>query len=217
MVLVKPAHQKESSSSEKIPHKIFQVPFGPAFIEEFVVRTGIEGGIMRGVINMKELQRVLCEHLFNNTELLQDLRNFDLIVYEGSALCTVLVAELLGIPRVVIIPGSPNIGMSSYLKVPLPVAYVPLQMTVFTSEMSFTQRLVNFGLYIVSQLALHALFARSMSPLKDKYNITPEISYHEALGNVELAIFQADFALEYPQPLLPGLYSIIHRHMNPSK
>ncbi|XP_078343767.1 UDP-glucuronosyltransferase 1A1-like [Oculina patagonica] len=204
VVLVIPTEEKKSRTGEKIPHKTYQVPFDYAFFEEFVVKTGIEEGMLRLTINRNELQRVACEYLLNNTELIQDLRNFDLIVYEAGATCTPLVADLLGIPRVVIIPVSPNIQMSSYLKIPFPVSYVPSMMTTFTSKMSFIQRLANLGLYIFTQLALHVMITSSMSPLKDRYNITPEISYHEALDNVELAIIEADFALEYPQPLLPG-------------
>ena len=44
-----------------------------------------------------------------------------------------------------------------------------------------------------------------MGSLKEEYNITPGKSYQEAAGNAELVLFLADFALEYPQPLLPGL------------
>ena len=43
-----------------------------------------------------------------------------------------------------------------------------------------------------------------MSVLKVKYNINPKRSLQEAIGNAELLISTSDFALEYPQPLLPG-------------
>lgn len=214
MVLVKPSSEKESRSDEKIPHKTYQIPFDSAFIEEFVVKTAIEEGMFRAVIKMNELQRVACDHLLNNTELLQDLRNFDLMIYEGSALCSVLVSDLLGVPRVVIFPVSPNVPTASYFKIPLPVSYVPVHMTSFTSKMSFTQRLMNVGVYVFSQFTAHFMFASSMSPLKAKYNITPEISFHEALANYELLIIEADFALEYPQPLLPGLHNVFLLNIN---
>ena len=44
-----------------------------------------------------------------------------------------------------------------------------------------------------------------MNGLKEKYNITPERSYQEAVFDAEMVIITADFALEYPQPLLPGI------------
>ena len=76
MVLVKPSNENKSRSDEKIPHKTYQIPFDSTFIEEFVVKMAIEEGILKALINMNELQRVACEQLLNNTELLQSLRNF---------------------------------------------------------------------------------------------------------------------------------------------
>ena len=208
MVLVKPTNEKESRSEEKIPHKTYQVPFDSTFIEEFVVKMAIEEGIFKALIKMNELQRVACDQLLNNTELLQSLRNFDLVVYEGAAICSVLVADLLGIPRVVIFPVSPNVPVSPFFQIPFPVSFVPVHMTSFTSKMSFIERLMNFGVYVFSQFGTYFMFTTSMSPLKEKYNITPEISFQEALANYELLIIEADFALEYPQPLLPGLHNM---------
>ncbi len=197
--------QKESRTDEKIPHKTYEVPFDAAFAEEFVTKTGMEEGMWRLLVNLNELRRVSCERLLNSTELIQDLRNVDLIVYEATASCTPLVADLLGVRRVVILPVSPNIARCSFFQIPCPVAYIPSMLTTFTSEMSFIQRLTNLGLYVFTHLASYIMLSSSMSPLKNKYNITPGISYLEALGNNELVIIEADFSLEYPQPLLPGL------------
>ena len=44
-----------------------------------------------------------------------------------------------------------------------------------------------------------------MDALKVKYNIKPERSFQEALADAEMVIIGADFAVEYPQPLLPGM------------
>ena len=44
-----------------------------------------------------------------------------------------------------------------------------------------------------------------MDALKVKYNIKPERSFEEALADAEMVIIGADFAVEYPQPLLPGM------------
>ena len=203
------ANEKESRSDEKIPHKTYQVPFDLDFIEEFVVKTAIEEGIFRLLIDMHELQSLGCEQLLNNTELLQSLRNFDLIVNEAASPCAVLVADLLGIPWVVILPVSPNIPTAPFFQIPLPVSYVPLHLTDLTGKMSFTDRLMNLGTYVFSYLGTYALLAIYLSPLKSKYNIMPERSYFEALGNFELLIIEADFALEYPQPLLPGLRHVL--------
>ena len=52
---------------------------------------------------------------------------------------------------------------------------------------------------------LDLLFGSIMNNLKVKYNIKSERSYEEAVGGAELVLIAADFALEYPQPLLPGM------------
>ena len=208
MVLVKPSlNQKDSAHNGRIPHKTYGHQALPRDFgsPQKVIKTAIEEGALKAIMMINEQQKIACDSLLNDTELLQDLTNFDLIVHEHFAFCSVLVAELLGIPRVIIVSDSPNSGLSPYFKIPLPVSYVPSRFSSFTDKMSFIERLVNLGMHIFSQVVSHVLFARSMSPLKDRYNITPEISYHEAFGNAELVIFHADFAFEYAQPLLPGL------------
>ena len=200
--------ENESRSDEEIPYKTYQVPFDSTVFEKYVIRTAIEEGMFKALFKLNELRRADCEHLLNSTELLQSLRNFDLVIYEGAALCSVLVAGLLGVPHIIIFPISPNIPTSPFLQIPHPVSYVPVHVTSLTSKMSFIQRLMNLGVYLLSQFVTHVMLVTSMSSLKEKYNITPEISYHEAMANYELLIIEADFALEYPQPLLPGLLNV---------
>ena len=192
-------------SNEKIPHKIYTVPYEPGFSEEMVVKPAIDGNMLSGVWAMNKALRVLCECLLNDTKLLQELKDFDLIVYEGPAFCAVLVGDLLDIPRVVIAPGSPSAPFASFHMIPTPVSYVPQYVTGFSCNMTFIQRVINLGAYFAGQLFLKMMFAESMSPLKIKFNIKPEISYEEAVADVELVIMLADFALEYPQPLTPGI------------
>ena len=67
----------------------------------------MEDGLWKALIRFTEMQSVICEHLLNNTELIQHLRQFDVIVFERLFLCASMVADLLKIPAVVLIP-SPN-------------------------------------------------------------------------------------------------------------
>ena len=88
--------------------------------------------------------------------------------------------------------------------VPLPVSYVPMRETGLPSKMTFVQRVANLGVCSVTRVILDLFFARSFDALKAKFNINPGRSFQEGLGDTELVIFVADFALEFPQPLLPG-------------
>ena len=58
---------------------------------------------------------------------------------------------------------------------------------------------------MVFKLAFTFVSYRKMDALKVKYNIKPERSFQEALADAEMVIIGADFAVEYPQPLLPGM------------
>ena len=193
-----------SRSSERIPHRIYQVPYKRGFIEDVLVKSWVEKSMIHGIMNINEYTKVTCECLLNSTELLEDLRNFDLVVYEGISFCAVLVAELLGMRRVAILSGFPPPGARAVFMIPSPVSYVPESLTGFSDKMSFLQRVVNLGAHIMTRVLFDSLFVRSMGALKARYNITPERSYKEAFANAELVIIATDFALEFPQPLLPG-------------
>lgn len=192
-------------SSDKIPHKTFKVPYEPGFTEELIIKPAIEENLLKAIWNLNQIHRVLCECFLNSTELLQELKGFDLIVYEAAAMpFAVLVADLLHIPRVVIAPGPPNAVFAHLHMIPMPVSYIPQRFTGFSCNMTFIQRVINLGTYVFTKLLMDMMFAYSMSSLKVKYNITPEVTYNEAIANVELVIVLADFAMEYAQPLLPG-------------
>ena len=48
--------------------------------------------------------------------------------------------------------------------------------------------------------------------LKAEFNITPERNFQESIHIVEMTLIMGHFALEYPQPLLPGIErnSLLH-------
>ena len=88
----------------------------------------------------------------------------------------------------------------------MPVSYVPqLIKPDLTDKMTFGERVINLVAYLGSRLVLSLVLDRSMNNLKIKFNIKPERSFQEAVGDAEMVIITADFALEYPLPLLPGI------------
>jgi len=197
--------ERPAKRNEKLPHWTFQIPFGPGYMEKMVIRPALEENRNSIGRNVLDIQLVTCECLLNSSDILQELKSFDLIVFDSCALCGVLVSQLLDIPSVIInVMGPPNYPLSLYHMVPMPVSYVPMQETRFTSKMTFLQRVANLGTYCVTRVLLDLFAARSFDALKAKFNIKPERSFEEGFGDAELVIFTADFALEYPQPLLPG-------------
>ena len=193
------ASATEIKPSERISHKVFQVPYATGTTAESVAKVIIEKGMSFEVMmQMDEMRRVVCNTLLNSTDFLESLRGHDLIIHDAGASCSVL-----GIKRVEILPAPPNAPFVVYHKTPLPLSYIPQIMPGYTDEMTFLQRVVNVGSYVATRI-LMAIMSKTMNDLKAKYNIRPEISFQEATGKAELVLITADFALEYPQPLLPG-------------
>ena len=188
-----------------MPHKIYQVPYKPDFVDDFI-RLELERNKVKFLLKANEILSTMCDCLLNNTEVFKELQGFDLLVYDFTAFGAVLLGEHFGIPRVEIMPFTPNYPFASYFHaIPTPVSYVPQPMTGFSDKMTFVERAINFAAYLGANIFMKFLYERPLNALKVKYNIKPGRSILQAIGDTELVIIIADFALEYPQPLLPGI------------
>ena len=165
----------------------------------------MEGNKLQLLKKVAEAQFTMCERFLKSTELQEKLMGFDIIVCDGVAACpATMLGERFGIPRVDILPLPLNSAFAFYHMVPMPVSYVPQLLTGFSDKMDFVQRVVNLGAYLVGKLFVRIVYNRPFNALKVKYDINPERSLQEAIGNAELLISTSHFALEYAQPLLPG-------------
>ena len=189
---------------EKIPHKTFQVPYKAGFVEDLLIRPALEGNKYSVGWDFHKVQLVMCECLLNSSALLQELRNFDFLVLDSHASCGVLLSEFLDIPNVMVVIGSPNDILSVYRKGPLPLSYIPMRGSGFLSNMTFVQRVATLLDYCFISLLMDLFFIRTMNEVKVKFNINPEKSFSDSYADSALVIYLADFALEIPQPLLPG-------------
>ena len=201
--MIVPSTQKIKSTAT-VPHKVYQVPFTADFLDS-LIRFEMEGRKLQSLKKLPATLSGLCEGALNSTELLKELQGFDLIVYDSVAFCGPLVGELLGIPRVEIFPAAPNLALGFYHMIPMPVSYVPQLIRGYTDKMTFMERVINLAAYFGANVVMSLLYDRPMDALKVKFNIKPERSFQEAVIDAELVIITADFALEYPQPLLPGM------------
>ena len=188
-----------------MPHKIYQVLYKPDFLDDYV-RLEMEGKWLERFSIGRGTLKNLCEALLNNTEILEEIKGFDLIVYDGPVtLCAQLVGELLDIPRVEILVVPPNFLQAAFFHmIPMPVSYVPQIKLAFTDKMTFVERVINLLAYLGTQVLAIPALCNPMDALKVKYNIKPERSFIETASDAEMVLITADFALEYPQPLLPG-------------
>ena len=195
----------EIKPSEEVEHKIYQVPYKSELFEYDLARLEIEGSKLQLVMKMREIQITICKSFLQSTELQEQLKGVDIIVYDSLASCpATMLGERFDIPRVEILPLPLTSPFVFSHMVPMPVSYVPQLFTGFSDKMNFKERVMNLGAYFGGKLFMYLVYYRPMNALKVKYNINPGRSFQEAVGNAELLISTADFALEYAQPLLPG-------------
>lgn len=202
VVMITSSAQKVKTG-EKVSHTFYQVPYKKGFLEDTFLRLQLEGHPIQSFSLLPEVFSNFCEGALNSTEVTNNLKDVDLLVHDCLAVCAVLLGEKYDIPRVEIVPITPNSPAGFMHMIPMPVSYVPQLLTGLTDKMSFLERVVNLGAYIGFMVAINLGFGIPMNALKSKYNIKPERSFSEAVADAELCIITADFAMEYPQPLLP--------------
>lgn len=164
----------------------------------------LEGKMLELMFKMKDVFQVMCESALTSAEVLKELQDCDLLIYDTTSFCAALLGERHNIPLVELLPLSPNGPAASFHMIPMPLSYVPVLLTRFTDKMTFMERATNLAYYFGQKLFISMAINKPMNALKLKYNIVVERSFEEAIANVELLLILADFALEYPQPLLPG-------------
>ena len=90
----------------------------------------------------KEVLISSCDAVLNSTDVLKELKSFDLLVHDGPlSMCGPLVSESLGIPRVEILMAALTFGLNPMI--PMPVSYIVQSQLGFTDKMTFMERVIN--------------------------------------------------------------------------
>ena len=177
-------------------------------MENELIKIELEGRKLQFFLKLSEIVVEFCESALKSTKVLEELKGFDLVVYDSMSLCGAMIAELLDIRTVETLPAPATVPFGLVHMIPMPVSYVPQLLTGFTDKMTFVERLMNLVAYVGVKASMNLILYRRMNALKVKYNIKPERSIQEAIAGAEMVLIGADFAVEYPQPLLPGMRSL---------
>lgn len=141
-----------------------------------------------------------CRALISYVKLhMKELREFDLMFRDTPPECGAIVSEMLGIPRIDIRPG---MAMRIYKDISV-VSYVPDMFSSNTDRMSFVERVGNLISHTLTWVTVHQYYAH-FDEIRNEFGVQEQRSFEDALNNVELIIIMGHFALEYPQPILPG-------------
>ena len=155
--MVVPSSQK-IKPSEKVPHKIYQVPYQLNWIEDLMNKYQIQGHQFQFKLKIVETLVGLCEAALNSSEFLEQLRGFDLIIYDNLAFCGPLIGEHLGLQKVEFLPLPPSGDLLH--RTPRPISYTSYLWVGLTDKMSFFERLVSLGAYIGGEVMVYLTITR---------------------------------------------------------
>lgn len=160
---------------------------------------------VEGILSLSERNdfwKATCESLLKNRELLDHLRQSDLVVCDITSICCAIVADLLNVSRVDLAPiGFVDPYVSFIHNFPSPVAYVPHGTVKLPKKLLFLDRVQNLMLYILGYIMHEYVF---MPPFEDLWRTHVKYSKFSSLGEVfratGLLLIPNDFAVDFPRP-----------------
>uniref|UniRef100_A0A8C3FEF2 glucuronosyltransferase n=1 Tax=Chrysemys picta bellii TaxID=8478 RepID=A0A8C3FEF2_CHRPI len=183
-----------------------------------LLQTGVlmipgKGTFPRRAYYQKDLSRYLdfmnhlayqCHVILNKSEILNSLKDekFDITVMDGCNPCSFLVAEKLGLPFVVVFPGTfangPQVGF------PSPLSYVPVFYSNLADHMDFWGRVKNCLMSLVSAIVQYQVQTKFENIIKEHFPAGSRPVLSELYLKAELWIYNTDFSFEFAHPLLPN-------------
>ena len=190
-------------ASNLVKHSVYKYPFDEKHIEKTLVPTSHSRSLSEIVHDHKmwmDFFITSCRALITHVKLhREDLRKFDLMFRDTPPECGAVVSEILGIPRIDIRPG---MTMRLYKDMSV-VSYIPDLFSSNSDRMSFVERVVNLIFHTLTWVTIYQYYAR-FDELRNEFDVQEQTSFEDSLNNVEMILVTGHFALEYPQPILPG-------------
>ncbi|XP_072051880.1 UDP-glucuronosyltransferase 2C1-like [Amphiura filiformis] len=168
---------------------------------------------------VEDLMRDQCESILIDTNILDRLQRqkFDLIIGDFWYICVGLVAQYLDVPFALLFPASISMSIMSQVNVcPTNPAFIPDMITGLDQKMNFMERVTNTLTVSMNSYMNRRMYSH-YDQFKIKYNIKPDITTFKTLGHAELWFINADFALEFPRPLMPHVVPVGGLTTKPAK
>ena len=210
VLLIVPSHLP-FPPSKTVKHSAYDWPLEKDYLENTVSKcfSGFKWKAIRMPKIWEDFLITTCRAIIKHVKKHQEeFKSFDLVFGDSPPDCHVIIAEFLVLPRIDIKPAYAMRHRQMELGL---VSYIPSIKSSNIGEMSLMgrfQNLISFGSMKVWKI-YH--FTR-LGELKAEFNITPERNFQESVHLAEMTLIMGHFALEYPQPLLPGIErnSLLH-------
>ncbi|XP_041467630.1 UDP-glucuronosyltransferase 2B33-like [Lytechinus variegatus] len=190
------------------------------FREKFKVINSIafEKSSLKAHAMAEELRQhmvISCELILNNTTLLKELLSIDVILYDATWPCALVIKEHIrkaggrdhqrDIPVVSVLPSTPA---SLYIKAAgssFHFSISPDVATGYSNRMSFKERIFN-----VLWAMMIDMFASAQFSPYDKYlsALGSDKTLFDLFRSSDLYLFNCDFAAEFPFPTTPNIIPV---------
>ncbi|KAJ8008172.1 hypothetical protein DPEC_G00102010 [Dallia pectoralis] len=168
---------------------------------------------------MTALQLQMCDSLFHNSELMDNLRRlkFDAVLSDPMIPCTDLLADILNVPLIVSLRFSFGMAMERHCgQIPAPPSYVPSPPLMYTDQMSFFERVHNFITYMIQSFIFYLHCLLTLDKYYSKIKGEPT-TFCETMGKADIWLIRTYWDLEYPRPFLPNFKFVGGLHCKPAK
>ncbi|KAJ8040210.1 UDP-glucuronosyltransferase 2B23 [Holothuria leucospilota] len=186
----------------------------------------IEGKFLKNVImeflfTLKIPTNVLiedCNFLLGNETFMNMFRSLelDLVIADSYYPCTVLLAEAVEAQYVSFCPTNLNPHFAHVQGTTLLPSIYPSGEFQFSQRMNFYQRFCNSLSYLKEKFFIRFLLWL-YNPLRKKYQLNPQLTTREALSRSSLWLYDSDFYIDFPAPMLPNTVMVGGITTRPSK
>uniref|UniRef100_A0A3Q2UTK8 UDP-glucuronosyltransferase 2A2-like n=1 Tax=Haplochromis burtoni TaxID=8153 RepID=A0A3Q2UTK8_HAPBU len=211
------------------------VPVENILIQKFMTRIVSEGILFeRGAIPLTDiLQRSVgmfstildvykaladfVSAILDDSDLIRKLKDskFDLLLADPCSGVGVILAKYLNLPLVYnvrwVIFTEAHFSIASS-----PLSYIPVTGTGNTDKMTFSQRVKNVVLHIITQKINNLAAKLVYQKLTDKY-LGPDYDFNELMIDADIWLMRVDFVFEYPRPTMPNVVYIGGFQCKPAK
>ncbi|XP_053453274.1 UDP-glucuronosyltransferase 1-6 isoform X4 [Nycticebus coucang] len=149
-----------------------------------------------------------CQSLLKDPDTMNFLKEskFDVLLTDPGLPCGVILAEYLGLPSVYLFRGFPCSLEHRFSRTPSPVSYIPRCYTMFSDQMTFPQRVVNFLMPGLEPLLFYFLYSKYEDLASDV--LQRDVHLPTLYQKASVWLLRYDFVFEYPRPAMPNMVFI---------
>ncbi|XP_056152739.1 UDP-glucuronosyltransferase 3A1-like [Lampris incognitus] len=145
-----------------------------------------------------------CEKLLGDRQMLAFLHReqYDLAVIDAFNPCSFILAHKLDVPYVAFYPGTLNGPLS--IALPSPISYIPVFNSQLSDHMDLWGRAKNLLFSLLAPKGQELVWSKFREVADCHLGAgSPPGGLEDLYQGAELWLFNTDFSLEFPQPLMP--------------